>query len=152
MHSSVGVCGGGLKNMDDQLWALLFTCFMFLCFCFLFFPHNFSVFVFFCMFFCVSLQVRRLKGVRQTETFFCPVSVSAPKIHSSWTAHNFFDLDPFLTRPVSIESGEWELSIGTGLVKNMDTLAMRKCHHIDGPIAYDEIFRSVPVSSKTDLH
>ena len=33
-------------------------------------------------------------------------------------AHNFLNIDPFLTRPVPIESSHSQLSIGTGLVKN----------------------------------
>ena len=48
--------------------------------------------------------------------------------------HNFLIIDPFLTRPVPIESSHSQLSIGTGLVKNGHKLRTlwnnRKKHYI----------------------
>ena len=40
------------------------------------------------------------------------------KMSTTRLAHNFLNIDPFLTRPVPIESSHSQLSIGTSLVKN----------------------------------
>ena len=45
---------------------------------------------------------------------------------------NFLNIDPFLTRPAPIESLQWELSIGTGLVKNGSVLRKSWDHLCDG--------------------
>ena len=42
----------------------------------------------------------------------------SPQNPSADMSCNFLNIDPFLTRPVPIESSHSQLSIGTGLVKN----------------------------------
>ena len=55
--------------------------------------------------------------------------ICPPKIHVPWWPRNVFDLDPFLTRPIPIESLRRVLSIGIGLVKNGSESKKVWAHH-----------------------
>ena len=85
-----------------------------------------------------NIQVRRLRGVRQTEGCIIKIIIMIFQF-----IHIFLNIDSFLMKFVPFESSQSQLSNGTNFIKNGSILRKLWANQVDSIYIYKERDNSV---------